>query len=62
MAPRITKDRMTGVLGPALKPKFVWQRQFDGNDDVLRALANSDRDAVMRRAQDPCGELEKAWT
>lgn len=30
------------MIGRAPKPREVWQRQFDGNDDVLRKLAEWD--------------------
>lgn len=37
---------MVDVLGPAPKPKSVWQRQFDDADDKLRDLANRDWDDI----------------
>jgi hypothetical protein len=43
---RITRERMLGVLGPAPKPKTVWQKQFDYDDAVLTALAGMDWDHV----------------
>jgi hypothetical protein len=46
MFPRITKDRMTGVLGLAPKPKSVWQKQFDHNDETLKQLARCTWDSV----------------
>jgi hypothetical protein len=46
MLPRITKARMTGVLGLAPKPGRIWQKQFDYNDETLRQLALCDWDAV----------------
>ena len=44
--PRITKSRLRAVLGPAPKPLTVWQRQFDGFDDTLRKLAQSEWDEI----------------
>jgi hypothetical protein len=43
---RITRDRMTGVLGEAPKPQTVWERQFDGNDGALAEMAQMDWDRV----------------
>lgn len=43
---RITKQRMIDVLGSAPKPKRVWQRQFDGDDEKLRELAQRDWDDI----------------
>lgn len=43
---RITKQRMVDVLGLAPKPKTVWQRQFDGDDEKLRELARRDWDDI----------------
>ena len=43
---RITTERMIGVLGKASKPKIVWQRQFDHDDETLHRLARCDWDAV----------------
>lgn len=37
--PLVTQQRMRDVVGRVPKPRDVWQRQFDGNDDVLRKLA-----------------------
>lgn len=36
---RISRERMRGVLGDAPKPTTVWQKQFDGDDETLRRLA-----------------------
>jgi hypothetical protein len=43
---RITRDRMIDILGPAPKPRQVWQRQFDGHDAKLAELAQLDWDKV----------------
>lgn len=43
---RITLERMVGVLGAASKPGFVWQKQFDYNDDALVRLSRMDWDKV----------------
>jgi hypothetical protein len=34
------------VLGPAAKPAFVWQEQFDNHDATLRELARLDWDQI----------------
>jgi hypothetical protein len=39
---RITRDRISSILGPAPKPKTVWEKQFDGFDSELAALAKLD--------------------
>ena len=44
--PRITELRMREVLGPAPKPKIVWQKQFDGHNDTLEKLARTDWDEI----------------
>jgi hypothetical protein len=48
MGPRITKERMTAVLGLAKKPNTVWQQPFDGRGDELRRMTLSDWDAIQR--------------
>lgn len=43
---RITRERLTGVLGPAPKPERVWQRQFDYQNEKLVEMAQMDWDQV----------------
>ncbi len=47
---RITKERMIGVLGPAPRPKTVWEKQFDYGDVQLQELARRDWDDVPDKA------------
>ena len=43
---RINPDRFVKVLGPAPKPRDVWQKQFDYNDRALVEMAQMDWDRV----------------
>jgi hypothetical protein len=43
---RITRDRFVNLLGPAPKPRTVWQEQFDGFNEKLSDLAQMDWDRV----------------
>jgi hypothetical protein len=46
---RITKSRIESVLGPAVKPALVWQKQFDHFDATLRELARHDWDQIPEK-------------
>ena len=43
---RISLDRMVNVLGAAPKPLVVWEKQFDGSDEMLLELAKMDWNKV----------------
>jgi hypothetical protein len=43
---RITRNRIISILGPAPKPKEVWEQQFDYFNDELAEMAQMDWDRV----------------